>query len=638
LKKIVIAAIAVCLQIGISFGQNGVTSGTTALSGTSKTIKSDADLVVVTVTKNAQVASKLGSAFSKISGTEIERSQYVDLLQPINNTPGILANDIGAPGGPQAEVQIRGCKPSQSLILVDGIRVNTGINQDASPFLTFAGTDNLNSIEIVRGPQSTLYGSDSIGGVVSMESKRGAGTPSVTLFSEAGSFSTFREGVSSNGSLDKLAYSIAYERDDSQNDRPNNDYGINHYSLRLDEQVLENLNLSLRFRGSEGQTQVPGSNRPQDYGSNDPGELETDESNLLSLIVTWKVNDVWTQKLTLGAYFERSTMVDPAYAGNFDYASNYVFNAANYSADWQNIVHVTDKNRLTAGLAFTEYTGDYYYSGFTSFQNKSLASGAVYLQDEWEVVKNLNLTAGLRDDDYQDAGNALTYRFTGAYLFDKTDTKLRSSYGTAFQAPSLLELYSPYAGALGNPNLRPQTSKGWDIGIDQYLLEKRVTLGLTYFQNHIKDMINVPNTYPAQYENIDLAKNDGIEVSAQATLVGEWKTRFAYTWTETSVQTTFPQPRQMVSLDTNYRLFEKWLIGCGAAYHAGMDVQDWSTGTPQTVALKNYFTARLYSRYEFNDHLALFVRGENITNTHYETLLGYPALPIGIYGGVEFKF
>ena len=636
MKKVVVTAFAVWIHVGISFGQIATTSGTAVTSGTAKT---DEDLVVITVNKNAQVASKVGSDYSKLSGNEIERSQYVDLKEPLNSTPGVLAAEIGAPGG-FAEVQIRGCAPSQSLILVDGVRVNTGINQDANPFLTFAGTDNLNSLEIVRGPQSTLYGSDSIGGVVSLETKRGEGTPSVTVFGEAGSFSTFREGISSNGSVGKLDYSVSYERDDSENNRPNDSYGINRYSLRLDDRVLDNLTLTLSFRGVAGNSQYPGSINPLVYNNNDPGERQTGEGQLLSFITTWKVTDIWTQKLTLGAYFERSTEVDPAYAGNYYDANNWVFNAANYSADWQNIIKLSDKNRLTAGLAFTESTGDYYYNdnfyGLTQFQNKSFSNEAIYVQDEWEVVKNLNLTGGVRDDYYQQAGNALTYRLTGAYLFDKTDTKLRSSFGTAFQAPSLLELFSPNPYYLGNTNLSPQTSKGWDVGVDQYLLQRRVTLGLTYFQNHIKNLISVPEY---QYENINTAHNDGVEFSALATLMGEWKSRFSYTWTETNVVTQFPQPRNKLSLDTNYRLFGKWLIGCGASYQTGAQVKEYYLDySVQTVRLANYFTARIYSRYEVNDHLAVFVRGENITNAHYQTMAGFPALPIGIYGGVEVKF
>ena len=643
MKKIIITAFAALFYAGIVSGQNAITTGTALTGGTSVKSATDDGPVVVTVTKNAQHESKIGSAFSKIGGNEIDRTQKDSLLQVLDTTPGMNAVDAGARGG-FAEMMIRGSGPSQSLIMVDGIRVNTGINQDANPFLAFAGADTLGGIEIVRGPQSTLYGSESIGGVVSMDTRRGEGKPYLSLFSEAGSFDSFREGVSSGGELGKLAYFASYERDDTENNRPNNDLSVDHYALRLDYQALENLCLRLNFCGQAGEYQEPGSVRPQDYDNNNPASHTSGESNLLSLMADWKVTDQWTQKLTLGAYFERYTLTDPAYAGNFGDASSTIDSAASYSVDWQNVVQITHNNRATAGLAFNEFTGDFSNSdtffGNTAFHGRSESDWAAYVQDEWEVVKNLNLTGGMRYDHYQQAGDAVTYRFTGAYLFEKTDTKIRASYGTAFKAPSLLQLFSPNSGYHGNTGLKPETSEGWDAGVDQYLFDRHLTLGATYFQNRIHDLITVVTTDPVlftgQYQNVKSARNDGVELSAQATWFGNWKSRIAYTWTETTVVTQFPQPRHVLSLDTSYLFFSKWTVGCGVSYMAGRRQKDFSTGGMAT--LKDYVTLRVYSRYDFNDHVAIFARGENLTDRHYETTLGFPALPIGVYGGVEVKF
>lgn len=644
MKTIIVAAFAALLvHAGIASGQNAVATGTTSTTGTSAKSADNADIVVVTVTKNAQHETAVGSSFSKIDGNEINRTQRDNLLQVLDTTPGMNAVDAGAPGG-FAEMMIRGNGPSQSLVMVDGIRVNTGINQDANPFLAFAGANMLGGIEIVRGPQSTLYGSESIGGVVSMDTKRGEGKPYVSIYGEAGSFSSFNEGITSGGELGKLAYYASYGRVDTQNDRPNNDLSIDRYAMRLDYQALENLSFRLNFNGQVGDYQEPGSIRPQDYDSNNPASHSTGESNLLSLMVNWKVLDQWTQKLTLGTYFERYTLTDPAYGGNFGDASNTIDNSANYSLDWQNVVQIAHNNRATVGLAFNEFTGDFYnkdtFFGTTEFNNKSESDWATYLQDEWEVVKNLNLTGGVRYDHYQQAGSAVTYRFTGAYLFDKTDTKIRASYGTAFKAPNLLQLFSPNSGYLGNQNLNPETSQGWDAGVDQYLLNRRVVLGATYFQNYIHDLITVVTTNPVlftgQYQNVKNAKNDGVELSAQATLFGNWKSRLAYTWTETTVVTQFPQPRNVFSLDTSCLFFSKWTVGCGVSVVAGRTQRDFSTGG--MTSLKNYATLRIYSRYDFNDHVAIFARGENLTDTSYQTTLGYPALPIAGYGGVEVKF
>ena len=601
----------------------------------------DSNTPIITVTKNAQSDFQVGSAFSRIDAEEINRSQQDALLEVLNITPGIQAIEAGAPGG-FGEVMIRGNGPSQSLILVNGVKVNTGINQDASPFLSYAGSKGLRKIEVVRGPQSSLYGSESIGGVISLDTQRGEGKPGIDLFGEFGTFTTFNEGVSSQGEIGNFAYFASYENLSTQNDRPNNDYQANRYALRLDYQALENLSLRFNFTGQVGEYQEPGSVRLQDWGNNNPGQFATGETNILSLMVDWRPLEFWTQKFTLGGCFQRYTLTDPAYPGNFETDSNTINDSANYCTDWMNVFQISRQNRLSLGVSLDAYTGDFYSSygtASTFMPTQSQTDVAFYAQDEWEFVKNLFLTGAMRYDNYSQAGSALTYRFTSAYLVEKTNTKFRGSYGTGFKAPSLVQLYSPNSYYLGNLGLSPEKSIGWDAGIDQYFFSERVKLSATYFQNYINNLIIVetdPNTGLGKFENVDTAHNNGVELSAEVSLFKKWNTRIAYTYTQTTVYTQFPQQKNMLSLDTNYLLTPKWLVGCGATYVGGRAQFDYVAGA--VVELPDYATMRVYSRYEINKHAAVMARVENVTNTAYETNLGYPALPIGFYGGVEISF
>jgi len=597
---------------------------------------------IITVTKNAQSDFQIGSAFSRIDAEEINRSQQGALLDVLNITPGIQAIEAGAPGG-FGEVMIRGNGPSQSLILVNGVKVNTGINQDAAPFLSYAGSKGLRKIEIVRGPQSSLYGSESIGGVISLDTQRGEGKPGVDFFGEFGSFTTFNEGVSSQGEIGNFAYFASYENLYTQNDRPNNDYTVNRYALRLDYQALENLSLRFNYTGQVGQYQEPGSVRPQDWGNNNPGQYTRGESNILSLMVDWRPIEFWTQKLTLGTNIERYTLTDPAYPGNFETDSNTINNATNYCTDWMNVFQISRQNRLSLGISFDAYTGDFYSrygtGPATVLPTESQTDVAFYAQDEWELVKNLFLTGAVRYDSYSQAGSALTYRFTSAYLVEKTNTKFRGSYGTGFKAPSLVQLYSPNPYYLGNLDLAPEKSIGWDAGIDQYFFNEQVKLSATYFQNYINNLVVVetdPATGLGRFENMNTANNNGVELSAEMSLFEKWNTRIAYTYTQTTVMTQFPQQKNMISLDTNYLLTPKWLIGCGASFVGGRTQLDYIAG--EVVEMPDYATMRVYSRYEINEHAAVMARVENVTNTAYETNLGYPSLPIGFYGGVEISF
>jgi vitamin B12 transporter len=600
----------------------------------------DSGEAVVVVTKHAQAGSKTGSAYSRIDGEELERTQKVNLQQALGTTPGVLATNAGAFGGTPI-FSIRGNRSDHTLYVVDGIRINTGINPDAKSFLAYAGTDGIGSIEIARGPQSTLYGSEGIGGVVAIETMRGDGEPEVAVFGEGGSFYSFREGIRSNGAVGKAAYSVFYERVDSDNNRPNNDLAIDRYAMRLDYQPTDELKLRLNFRGHVGEFQEPGSSRPQDFASNDPAARAQGESNLVSFMADWNATRQWTQKLTLGAYFERYFFEDPPYSGNFFTPTLYISDAANYSLDWLHSVQIARNNRISAGFALNLFTGH-----DNSFPDKSSTNWAFYLQDEWEPFKNLNLTGGFRYDDYELAGGALTFRFTGAYMVAKTDTKIRASYGTAFKVPSFFQTFSTSPFALGNPELRPETSCGWDVGVDQYLLGSRLVLSASYFRNDIRDLIAFVPTgaFTGSYLNRDTAKNDGVELALQAKLFDHWITRVAYTWTESTFtssgisQRRDDIPRHQLGVDTSYLFGGRWLVGCGVTFAAGRQDTDFSTFPSSKTMLADYATLRVYSRYKVNDHLSFFARGENITNTRYENKLGYPALPVGFYGGLELRF
>ncbi len=643
MKTSYIAAITILTCTQVALAQNATPQSKLrepAIDAMEETGTTPVPTIVISATRNPQVETKIGSAVTRVGADKMQRAQDVDLRQALDTVPGVVAVDAGGRGG-FATVSIRGNRGSDTLFLVNGVRINTGVFQNAEPFLAYAGTSGLESIEVLRGPQSTLYGSEGIGGVISLDTARGGGPPSVDFLAEVGSFDSFRESLGSQGALGKAAdYSFTYERDDTQNKRQNNDLSINRYSLRLDYQILDMLSLRLDVVGLDGHYQEPGSDRPQDFASNDPGSHTTGQSNLVDAVIELKLAPQWTQKLTLGVYFEHYGLEDPSYAGNFFFPTHYFSNATNYSADWQHTVRIASNNRLTGGLAFNEFTGH-----DNSFSYTSISDFAAYIQDEWTPVKNLDLTAGTRFDRYEKAGDALTYRFTGDYLFP-TNTKIRGSYGTAFKAPSLFELYSNSTAFHGAPGLRPERSEGWDAGIDQYLCNSNVVLSASYFQNNIRDVIAFVDTSSVTgfYVNRDTAQNHGVELAAQMTLLGEWRTRLAYTWLRSTYNSggiTLRReqlPENELSLDTNDLFFGKLLVGCGLTYMAGRVDNDFSVFPVARVNLQDYCTVRIYSRYTVNDHMAVFFRGENLGSSRYENALGYPGLPFGAYGGVELKF
>ena len=301
--------------------------------------------------------------------------------------------------------------------------------------------------------------------------------------------------------------------------------------------------------------------------------------------------------------------------------------------------------RLDAALSPTVTLGMTVRGQYGRYEEPS-SDRALYLQDLWEVIPNLNLTAGGRYDLYEYAGNAFTYRFTGAYFFPLTSTKLRASYGTAFKAPDLFNTFSTSPTALGNPNLKPETSQGFDTGIDQSLWDGRFVLSSSFFHNYIRDVIAFVPSGPVtgSYANQNTGETYGIETELRANPFKSWQIRAAFTWTESYFTTAGVTqrnpyvPRYLFSFDTNYSIIRGLTIGIGSLFVGQREGEDFSYFPAKYVGMGDYWVLRAYARWEFNSHFAITFRGENLTDQHYQTTIGYPALGTALFCGAEIRF
>jgi vitamin B12 transporter len=253
----------------------------------------------------------------------------------------------------------------------------------------------------------------------------------------------------------------------------------------------------------------------------------------------------------------------------------------------------------------------------------------------------VELTAGLRRDDFDTSGAATTGRGGAAWLLDGGRTKLRATYGTGFNAPTPDERYGEPPYLLPNPSIRPERSRGWDAGVDQKFLQGTVALEATYFENRFRDLledeISNPVTYAGQEVNVDRARTRGVEIGLDARLGGLLHARAAYTyleaWDESAGQRLIQRPRHTLDGGVDRRLTGKWTAGAGVRL-----VADRVDGAYGPTPLAGYTTVRAYTSYRILPDLLLKVRIENLLDRKYQDVAGYPALPLGVYGGAEFKF
>lgn len=591
---------------------------------------------VTSATRMPEPPQTVGSAVTMLSAQELADRQVTTISDALASVAGAPLFTSGAPGA-ETSLFLRGANSNQTLFLVDGIRLNDP-NTDYQVFLGGALLGPGDRIEVLRGPQSTLYGAEAIGGVVSLSIAPGSGTPSGSIRVDAGSFGTVEGGISSQGAEGTNAWDFFAAGRHTDNARPNNRFDSENGALRFDHQLNAQVAVGGTVRWFHGELGSPG-----DTNTNDPNNHESEDNAIATAFVTAKIGSDWTTRLTVGAqnrrYTDNTPLPNPPY--DSPAAINVVTNRRGV-LDAQAVYSGVINNRLTAGVTGeAEQTRN---NGFGAIdQNQRLF--AIYAEDEYAPIENVDLTAGIRNDDFDTFGSATTGRGTIAWLPIPHTLKIRASYGTGFRSPSFLELYGQDQFFVGNPNLKPERSHGGDAGIDYYLPEHRGVLSATWFQTDTSDLINfqfAPFPQPSTEINVGRARMQGFELEARTTLPGGLVTTATYGYLE--AQSLDPagnswllrRPRDEASLDV-HRFFGAGFSGGAGASYVGRraDVDAVSFGN---IVDDAYTVVRIYAAWQVTAKLTLTARIENLFNRRYAPVNGYPALGRGAFAGLDWKF
>ena len=574
------------------------------------------DAYVVSATRTPQDPKLSSSSLTLVPLADLQAEQTVDLRTALAQTPGVFVASSGATGG-QSSIFLRGANSDQTLFIVDGVRMNDRSTAYLN-FLSGADLAGLERVEVLRGPQSTLYGSSALGGVILLETARGCGTPTGVAEATAGSFSTYGGAISGKGGNNSLGYSGSLARTTTANDRPNNDYKQWSYSTRLESLVAPAWLLGVTLRGQQGDYEEPGSRL---FAS--AGKVDAD-NHLVTTYGQWRPDADFTSRLTV-AWHQRQYSFAGAYGLSRSQNTRDI-------ADWQNTWIAAPQLEVVAGANAEQsrYTID---SASTDDHSR-----AAYLSTTVKPFKVLVLTGGLRYDNYASAGGATTGRAGVAWL-PADGTKLRATYGTGFEAPGSDDRYGvPQWGQLPSPGLRPEKSRGWDAGIDQTLADGHVMVSATYFHNRFRDLFDYAitdfTTFQGRIVNRSRATTQGAELAADIRMGQVAGVRASYTYLDAhdnlSGARLLRRPRHAGDLDAHAQATKAWLVGAGLHVVAGRI----DSGGP----LASWTTARLYTSYAVTAGLRLKLRVENALNKAYEEVLGYPALPRGVFGSVEWRF
>lgn len=620
-----------------------------ATSETGQEADGEESVIVVTATKTATSAEELASSATVIGPEEIARRQSPFVRDLLQGVPGVEVRGNGGPGQPSS-VFIRGAKSEHTLVLVDGIEVNDPINPGRGFDIGQLTTENVERIEIIRGPQSVLYGSDAIGGVINIITKRGSGKPTVCGTVEGGSFGTRRYTASVSGAHKRVNYSVTASRFETDGisaaseEYPGNteEDGVTSrtFAARVGVAVCEALDLHFFVR--QGRVRGDTDNAGGAFGDDPNHYFETYYRFYRGQGDLFLLDGRWEQIFGVSyTQYDRRDYNDPDPAHPAD-SLRSAYHSSLLKFDWQNNFYLADWNTLTVGAETEKERGESDYRSMSAFgpyvsvfPEETARTNGYYVQDQLNIGDRFFATVGVRVDDHDRFGSETTYRIAPAYVIQETGTRLKGTYGTGFKAPSLFQLFSSF----GNPDLEPEESRSWDLGVEQSFCDGRAAVGVTYFHNDYENLIDY-DTGTNTYMNIGEAWSRGWEFTASAQPVDCVTVSGSYTVMETRDRSTnddlLRRPERQASADVVYSFADRKAdVGIGVVYTGDSEDMDFSTWPASRVTLDSYTLVNLNASYQFSKHCSIFARVENLFDKTYEVVKGYGTPGRGFFGGIR---
>ncbi len=590
------------------------------------------ETIVVTANRTERAISQVGESVTVVEEKEIVNRQPSDVLDVLRTVPGVTFNRNGGIGT-NAGVSIRGAESDQTVVLIDGVKLNDpaspGGGFNFGPLLL----DNIARVEVVRGSQSVLYGSQAIGGVVNLITREPTEELGMFARAEYGARDTAELTGNVSGRFGPVAASIGAsylhtdgisafsearggaERDGFES------LGVNG---KIDIALSENLSIDLRGFYADGEVGIDGFPAP-DYVFADVDEVSyrNDFVGYAGLNADF-LDGRFRNRLGF-AY----TNIDRR---NFNFDTDtetFDANGENRRYEYQGVFDAAEFVELVFGAEREE-------SDFRSGTDEAdVWINSVYGQVNLSPVTGLSLTGGVRYDDHETFGDATTFAASGAYTPNSGDTVVRASYGEGFKAPSLYQIYSTY----GNPALLPEESESWDVGITHSFLDRRAQIGVTYFERDSTNLIGFVSTATPPfgfYDNTELASAKGWEFGLAVRPVDGFDVALNYTNIDAIDETTgnklARRAEDKADLVVDYRMNNG--IGIGATVLVVGDSFDNASNTRQ---LDGYVVADLRASYGVTEQLEIFGRVENLFDEEYETVYRYGQPGRAVFGGVRFR-
>ncbi|MGH6609320.1 MAG: TonB-dependent receptor plug domain-containing protein [Burkholderiaceae bacterium] len=605
--------------------------------------------VIVSSSRTAAPDAEIGSAISVITAEELERRQIRFVSDALRAVPGIAVNRQG-PAGTATQIRIRGAEANHTVVLIDGVKINDPFTSEVD-FAHLLSAE-IERIEVLRGPQSVLYGSEAIGGVISIFTKRGTRGVQIEGAAEAGSFRTFDGSAALRGTGETISYALsaAGVKTDGTNvsrfGSEDDGYRNQTFHARAGWIPISNVAFDATLRHRDSRSEFD----PQDFGFPPSptfgliidGDRKTEGEQFDAGLRGRLRTGVLEHQLGVArTKTEEDTFADGVFSNSFaglrtrfDYQGTWRFGADAF-AQALTLAAEHEKQRF-------ESTGPTPASAQNQMQRNDKTGFAAEYRARLPTSTALTLSA--RRDNHELFDDATTYRVTAAQPLGRR-WKLRGSYGTAIANPTFFELFGFIPDSFDpNPQLKPEKSRGFDLGADFALDTGR--LSITYFdadlRNEIVGTFNAA-TFRSSVANLPgESKRRGVEVEAHYSPRDNVDVAVSYTYADAKQpddQREVRRPRHTAFAAINYSFAgARGAVTLAADYNGRQQDLDFRTFTAARVTLRDYTLVRIAGSYALTQNFSVIARIENLLDRDYEEVFSYRPSGRAFYAGVRANF
>ena len=596
-------------------------------------------------------ASRSANAITVIDSEQLKNRAALSVSDLLRDVPGLAVSRSGVQGS-ATQIRVRGAEANHLLVLIDGVEANDPSQSDELNWGTLSAAD-IERIEVIRGPQSAMRGSDAMAGVVNIITRRADQPLSASLFTETGSFGTSNSGFSvgsKQGDLDARLGVNHIETEGENISRTGTEkdgYKNTNINLNAGWKVSDELRLSFAARQSDGMNEFDGDSDFDGFVEDQDKVSEFRNSTMRVQGDYVSADGRFQHKLVIAQSNNDNEAFDSGVLGNYTSSTKDQYQYVG-SVFW-------DESTQRLSVLAEREEEDFQQRGPLAWgsdpnQDRERNTDSIAVEYRTDLSDSLTFAASGRYDDNSEFDSANTFRVEAVYQLND-GIRLRSAYGTAVKNPTFSERFGFYTNFIGNPNLEPEESTSWELGVDQMLFDSNLTLSATLFdaelENEINGFVSDPVTFGFTSANKEgKSKRQGVELTAIGILSDSLSLNAAYTYTDSvesdgagGYKDEIRRARHTASLNLAWQVMDNLHINTNAQYNGSQtDVffPPWPTPS-ETVTLADYTLLNVNANYSASEKLSIYLRLDNLLDDNYEEVFGYQTLGFGASLGVRFS-